>query len=234
MNIKYSSQEKQQKDAMSCGEFLKKTRLDKGYSIEKVSEETKILSSIIKDLEDNNYENLPPPVYLKGVINKYAQFLKLDSEKVINFYQQSNGRHLSSGKNDLPPKNRFFIRQSKLFLFIKDFLPKLLKWIFLTLILLYFIYEASFFVLPAKIILYSPAEDITTNQPELKIKGKVIRGKMLFVKGREVSIQENGEFNDAILLNPGLNLIEFRVVNALNRDTSVVRQIIYTPSGASE
>lgn len=234
MEIKYSSSEKQEGEAMSCGEFLKKARLDKGYSIEKISEETKILPSIIRDLENNNYENLPPPVYLRGVINKYAQFLKLDTAKIIALYQQSNGRHLSSGKGDLPPKNRFFVRQSKLFLFIKNSLPRVLKWIFGALILLYFCYEASFFILPAKIILYSPAEDITTNQPELKIKGKVIRGKMLFVKGREVSIQENGEFNDAILLNPGLNLIEFRVVNALNRDTSVVRQIIYTPSGASE
>ncbi|MDD5760701.1 MAG: helix-turn-helix domain-containing protein [Candidatus Pacebacteria bacterium] len=234
MEIKYSSQEKQQKDEISCGDFLKKARLDKGYSVEKVSEETKILSSIIKDLEGNNYENLPPPVYLKGVINKYAQFLKLDPEKVINLYQQSNGRHLSSGKNDLPPKNRFSVRQSKLFVFIKDFLPKLLKWIFLALILLYFVYEASFFILPAKIILYSPVDDLITNQPELEIAGKVIRGRKFFVKDKEVYFQENGEFNDTIILNPGLNIIEFRAINALNRDTLALRRIIYTPSEASE
>ena len=63
MTINNFSQEKQ-KEGLSCGEFLKQTRLDQGYSIEKVSEETKILSSIIKSLENNCYENLPPPVYL--------------------------------------------------------------------------------------------------------------------------------------------------------------------------
>jgi len=160
--------------------------------------------------------------------------LKLDTAKIIALYQQSNGRHLSSGKGDLPPKNRFFVRQSKLFLFIKNSLPRVLKWIFGALILLYFCYEASFFILPAKIILYSPADDLTTNQPELEIIGKLIRGKMFFVKDREVSIQEDGEFHDVIILNPGLNTIEFRAVNALNHETSLVRQIIYVPSDEGE
>jgi hypothetical protein len=228
MTIKNFSQEKQE-ESLSCGGFLKQSRLDQGYSIEKVSEETKILSSIIKNLEDDCYENLPPPVYLKGVIIKYAHFLKLDTEKTINLYQRSNGRNLFSGKNDIPPKNRFFISQPKIFLFIKNFIPKFLRFFFWGLILLYFLYEASFFVLPAKIILYSPSDDFTTNQRELEISGKVIRGKMLFIKDQEISFQDNGEFKDKIVLNPGLNNIEFKAINALNHYTLLTRQIIYAP-----
>lgn len=228
MAIKNFSQEKQE-ESLSCGEFLKQTRLDQSYSIEKVSEETKILSSIIKSLEDNCYENLPPPVYLKGVIVKYAHFLKLDKEKIINLYQQSNGRNLSSGKGDIPPKNRFFVGQPKAFLFIKNFIPRFLRFLFWGLILFYFLYEASFFVLPARIILYSPADNLTTSQRELEIYGKVIRGKMLFIKDQETSFQDNGEFKDRIILNPGLNNIEFKAINALNHSTSLIRQIIYVP-----
>jgi len=228
MAIKNFSQEKRE-ESLSCGEFLKQTRLEQGYSIEKISEETKILSSIIKSLEDNCYENLPPPVYLKGVIIKYAHFLKLDTEKTINLYQQSNGRNISSGKNDILPKNRFFVGQSKIFLFVKNFVPKFLRFLFWGLILLYFLYEASFFILPAKIILYSPADDFTTDQREFEISGRVIRGKMLFIKDQEISFQDNGEFKDRIILNPGLNNIEFKAVNALNHHTLLTRQIIYVP-----
>ncbi len=94
-----------------CGAFLKKMRQEKGWSLEKVSEETKILLSILKDLENDEYKNLPPPVYLKGVIKKYADFLRLDKEKVLRIYQKSNGRNLSSGKYDLLPKNRFLTYQ---------------------------------------------------------------------------------------------------------------------------
>jgi transcriptional regulator with XRE-family HTH domain len=222
------SQEKQEK-SLSYGEFLKKARMDQGYSIEKVSEETKILSSIIKNLEDGSYENLPPPVYLKGMIAKYAHFLKLDKEKTINLYQQSNGRNLFPGKSDIPPKNRFFVNQPKIFLFIKKFIPKFLKFLFWGLVLLYFLYEASFFVLPATIILYSPVNDFTTDQRELEISGKLIRGKVLFINDQEVSFQDNGEFKDEIILSSGINNIKFKAINALNHQTVLDRQVIYTP-----
>ncbi|MCK4805911.1 MAG: helix-turn-helix domain-containing protein [Candidatus Pacebacteria bacterium] len=216
------------KESLLCGAFLKKMRQEKGWSLEKVSEETKILLSILKDLENDEYENLPPPIYLKGVIKKYANFLKLDKEKVLGFYQKSNGRNLSSGKYDLLPKNRFLTFQSKFLSFFKNIGPKILKYLFWGFILFYFIYEASSFILPAKIILDSPDRDFTTNQAELLIIGKVIRGKRFFIKDQEVSFEENGSFNERIVLAPGINNIQFRAVNILGYETVLVRQIIYT------
>jgi len=229
MNNKYSSQEQEtKKESLLCGAFLKKVRQEKGWSLEKVSDETKILLSILKNLENDKYENLPPPVYLKGMIKEYANFLKLDEEKILKLYQKSNGRNLSSGKYDLPPKNRFLVCQSKFVSFFKNVCPKMLKYFFFCFILFYFIYEASFFILPAKIILYSPDCDFTTNQAELVISGKVIRGKRLFMKDQEISFEENGLFNERIILAPGINNIQFKAVNILGYETVLVRQIIYT------
>ena len=218
------------KESLLCGAFLKKMRQEKGWSLEKVSDETKILLSILKNLENDEYENLPPPVYLKGMIKEYANFLKLDQEKVLQLYQKSNGRNLSSGKYDLLPKNRFLTYQSKFISFFKNVCPKILKYLFWGFILFYFIYEASFFILPAKIILYSPDRDFTTNQVELVISGKVIRGKRFFMKDQEISFEENGLFNEKIILAPGINNIQFRAVNILGYETILVRQIIYTPA----
>lgn len=216
------------KESLLCGAFLKKMRQEKGWSLEKVSEETKILLSILKNLENDEYENLPPPVYLKGMIKKYANFLKLDKEKVLGLYQKSNGRNLSSGKYDLLPKNRFLTYQSKFISFSKNICPKILKCFFWGFILFYFIYEASFFILPSKIILYSPDRDSTTNQAELIISGKVIRGKRFFIKDQEISFEKDGSFNERIVLAPGINNIQFRAVNILGYETLLVRQIIYT------
>lgn len=216
------------KESLLCGAFFKKMRQEKGWSLEKVSEETKILLSILKNLENDEYENLPPPVYLKGIIKEYANFLKLDKEKILKLYQKSNGRNLSSGKYDLLPKNRFLTYQSKFISFFKNVCPKILKCFFWGFILFYFIYEASFFILPAKIILYSPDRDFTTNQEELIISGKIIRGKRFFMKDQEVSFEENGLFNERMILAPGINNIQFRAVNILGYETLLVRQIIYT------
>ena len=220
----------QSEKIVSCGEFLKKARLGKGLSIEKAAGETKILASIIKNIENDAYEDLPPSIYLKGIIKKYANFLKLDTKQILTLYQESNGRKLVSGKDDLLPENRFFKKKSKSLLFITKFLPQISKWIFFSFIFLYFIYEASFFIMPAKIILYSPAEDFTTNEPELKIVGKVIRTKVFLVKDKEIYFKKNGEFEDKIILIPGLNNIEFKAKNILNHETSIWRQIIYMPN----
>ena len=219
------------KDSLLCGAFLKKIRQEKGWTLEKVSEETRILLSALKDLENDQYKDLPPPVYLKGMIKKYADFLKLDNEKVLELYQESNGRSLSSGKYDLFPKNRFSVYQSKFISFFKNVCPKILKYFFWGLILFYFIYEASFFILPAKIILYSPDSDFTTYEQELIISGKVIRAKRFFIKEQETSFGEDGIFNEKIILAPGLNNIQFEAVNILGYSTSLIRQIIYTTSG---
>ena len=218
------------KENLLCGAFLKKMRQEKGWSLEKVSEETKILLSILKDLENDEYENLPPPVYLKGMIKEYANFLKLDKEKVLKLYQKSNGRNLSSGKHDLLPKNRFLSYQSKFISFFKNVCPKILKYLFWGFVLFYFIYEASFFILPSKIILYSPDRDFTTNQAELVISGKIIRGKRFFIKDQEISFEKDGLFNERIVLTQGINNIQFRAVNILGYETVLVRQIIYTPA----
>jgi hypothetical protein len=161
------------------------------------------------------------------VIKKYANFLKLDKEKVLGLYQKSNGRDLSSGKYDLLPKNRFLTYQSKFVSFFKNISPKILKYFFWGLILFYFIYEASSFILPAKVILYSPNRDFTTNQAELLISGKVIRGKRFFIKDQEISFEKDGSFDEKIVLAPGINNIQFRAVNILGYETVLVRQIIY-------
>lgn len=218
------------KESLLCGAFLKKMRQEKGWSLEKISEETKILLSILKDLENDKYENLPPPVYLKGVIKKYADFLKLDNKKILEIYQKSNGRNLSSGRYDLFPENRFLTYQSKFASFLKNVCPKILKCFFWGFILFYFIYEASFFILPPRIILYSPDRDFTTNQAELLISGKLIRGKRFFIKDQEISFEKDGSFSERIILAPGINNIQFKAVNVLGHETILLRQVIYTPA----
>lgn len=233
MENKHSTQQTN-KETLSCGTFLKQVRQERGLSLEKVSEETKILLSTLEALENDEYKSLPPPVYLKGMIKKYAYFLKLDEDKVLDLYQKSNGRNLFSGKYDKPPKNRFSVCQSKFISFFKNSCPRILRGLFWALILLYFIYEASFFILPAKIILYSPANDFTTSQPELIISGKVIRTKMLFINNQEIAFEKDGSFNEKIILSPGVNNIEFNTVNVLGYSTILTRQIIYTPVESSK
>ncbi len=212
---------------IKCGAYLRHIRQQRGISLEKVSEKTKILHSLLKNLEEDNYDLLPPPAYLKGIIKRYAQFLKLNPGKVVNLYQKTNGHHLQSGKNDLLPQNRFLVNQISIF----PFLRKILRWFFHNILFiiigLYFLYEILLFLLPPRIVIIAPSTDYSTNQAKIVLKGKVRRGKALFLKGKEIPLNKDGSFQEVIILSPGLNEIDLKAVNNLGKTSFAKRNIIY-------
>lgn len=71
------------------GEKLRKAREAKGLSLEQVEEATKIVRSYLQALEDEEFERLPAPVYVKGFLRNYASYLGLDAQEVLSLYSAS-------------------------------------------------------------------------------------------------------------------------------------------------
>ena len=83
------NQEQEQKvtesDTMGLlGEYLKQKRLDKNFSLEKLSQKTKISINILKSLEANDYDHLPSAAYIKGFVTSYVKVLGLPLDEAIN------------------------------------------------------------------------------------------------------------------------------------------------------
>jgi len=220
-----------QKEEASCGEYLKKIREGRGISLEKASQETKILRHLLEAIENDDYKKLPPPAFLKGIIRKYSSYLRLDENKILDFYKKCNGRKISSGENDLLPENRFIVFRPKIVFFFSSLAPKVLKFSLFLIIIIYLFFKITQFLLPAKIALYYPPEDLTVISENLVIEGRVIRGKALYFRDKEVLLDGKGVFREEIILNPGLNLLEFKALNSLGLETKIQRNIIFsTPS----
>ena len=66
------------------GDYLKQKRLDKNFSLEKLSQKTKISVNILKSLEANDFENLPSAAYIKGFVTSYVKVLGLPLPEAIN------------------------------------------------------------------------------------------------------------------------------------------------------
>ena len=62
------------------GEKLKKIRQTKGLSLEEVHKKTKIHINILKAIEGESLTNLSP-IYLKGFLKIYCNFLGLDPKE---------------------------------------------------------------------------------------------------------------------------------------------------------
>lgn len=65
------------------GEVLKQRRKELGYDYDYISQKTKIHPKILKALEDEDWGYFSSPVYLKSFLKKYAQFLNLDVEGLL-------------------------------------------------------------------------------------------------------------------------------------------------------
>jgi DnaJ-class molecular chaperone len=81
------------KDLIS-GDDLKKMRKTAGIELSEINAVTKISVSILKSMEENRIESLPPGLYLKNFLRLYAEMLQIDPQKVIDGYL----KHISSAQ----------------------------------------------------------------------------------------------------------------------------------------
>jgi cytoskeletal protein RodZ len=68
------------------GNLLRSAREAKGLSFAQVEEATKIRSAYLQALEEEAFDRLPAPVYVRGFLKNYALFLGLDAQQVLSQY----------------------------------------------------------------------------------------------------------------------------------------------------
>ena len=68
--------------AGQIGPILEKRRLEKGLSLKEVEQATKIRTRYLEGLEREDPTVLPDPVYARGFLKTYANFLGLDGERL--------------------------------------------------------------------------------------------------------------------------------------------------------
>ena len=69
------------------GELLRRTRLHYGQSLEDVAHNLNIRPRQLDAIENGDLDALPAPVYTIGFIRAYADYLKLDTQQVVNLFK---------------------------------------------------------------------------------------------------------------------------------------------------
>lgn len=70
------------------GNNLREARIRRGLSIRDVEYVTKIRSKYLEALEDDDFEVLPGPTYVRAFLRTYALFLKLDAVALVDEYRE--------------------------------------------------------------------------------------------------------------------------------------------------
>lgn len=92
----------------SLGLWLTQTRIRKRVEQKDVASNLGIDLSIIQDIEADKFNSLGPPVFVRGYLKRYAKFLNLPEQEVLEQYQ------LQSGANETPLKIIYPLCQTRM------------------------------------------------------------------------------------------------------------------------
>jgi cytoskeletal protein RodZ len=86
------------------GEILKKRREELKKDLKDIAHILKIRYDYLKAIEEDDFDRLPVPVYTRGYIRGYANFLNIDPEPIIKAYNEKISPPVVE-KPTMPPEN---------------------------------------------------------------------------------------------------------------------------------
>src|SRR5436309_15440979 len=89
------------------GNSLREARLRQQLDFPELEQETKIRSKYLQALEDEKFDVLPAPTYVKGFLRNYADALGLEGQLYVDEY---NSRFVT-GEEDIPLRPRDYQRR---------------------------------------------------------------------------------------------------------------------------
>src|SRR5215211_2083138 len=78
-----------QAEGLPIGEVLKRTRTRLKLDIGRVEKQTKIRAKYLRALENEEWDTLPGPTYVKGFLRTYATYLGLDADAIVDEYRRT-------------------------------------------------------------------------------------------------------------------------------------------------
>lgn len=196
-------------------------REDAELSIEELSKSTKIQEKYLLRLENNDFEKLPSPVYIRGFIKKWAGACNENADEIILQFERENQDLLEKGaETDTKISQPSFIITS--------------KHIILTVVLLSGIALAVFFYFNQKLVSEIPQVEVlnpvdfssVTEEDSVFIQGEVQNAEKIFIDGQEVEPQKGGNFEVRVPLSAGLNTITIKAISPAGKEVETARKIL--------
>lgn len=82
------------------GNTLREARLRRGLDILDCEAETKIRAKYLRAMEEEQFDLMPSPTYVRGFLRAYADFLDLDGRLVLDEYESRFGEYAPSIDGD--------------------------------------------------------------------------------------------------------------------------------------
>lgn len=210
----------------TIGNLLKKRRQQLGISLGDVERDLRIRRKYLEGLEENNFDLFPSVNYIKGFLQNYCRFLGLDEGKVLAiFRRQFNAEEelkLVYPGASVPldePLFKITPQRAALAAII----------VILSGFFLYLFSQLRLLTEPPPLIILDLAENVVVESPVWLLKGKTSPSARILINGKAVHVRENGEFEQKVNLEEGVNELTIEAISSNDKKTTEVRSIRYQP-----
>jgi len=187
----------------TVGTMLKEARVAKGISLVDVEKQTRIRLKFLEAIEADAYQLLPSPVYAKGFVKNYSEYLGLDSNTIMAFFRRQSE---DVRKTVILPKKAQEIESKGLRLTPGRFITILL--IGLSIIFLsYFFIQYQRLQRPPELTITKPVNESIVGEKKLDVMGETNSDTTITVNGLSVSVRGDGKFFTQVTLESGVNTI---------------------------
>lgn len=208
----------------TLGERLKKVRQEAGLSLEEVEQKIQIRKRYLEAIEQGDYSTLPGPVYIESFLKKYAEFLKVSSEFVLDLYHQQDKKVLKNKYRPDTPLSRQKLPKEII-------TPKLIRNVIIAVAILacltYLGFEVTRIFSPPDLVVASPEDFVTVHQGSIEIRGKTEPEATLTINGKRIFLDEQGDFLESINLDEGLNTITISATKKRSKANVATRHVLF-------
>ncbi|NMC52000.1 hypothetical protein GYA54_04815 [Candidatus Kuenenbacteria bacterium] len=176
----------------------------------------------LEAIESGEWQVLPGEVYARNFLRRYAVFLGLSGEKILQKFKDE-----TRNQNFWPrvQNYRFGIIPKKFFN-----LPKFLKNIGVGIVAITVVFYLGFqtwsLLKPPRIEVLYPEDNYVSRAGEIKMLGRAENGSIVTINGETVMIDKSGFFTIDINLNKGLNVIKLEAKKKYGRNAVVFRSVV--------
>lgn len=204
---------------LTLGEKLKRLRSERRISLSEVSRATKIQIGYLVRLEEDQYDKLPADVYVKGFLRSYADFLGIESQVLIRWFEKERGIKMNLEKSRQPEKKVRKIKPVKVSAYVLT--PKKMAVVFSLLLLLaggFYLYrEIGSFASAPRLVVLTPQNNTQVNGNSVTVTGVTDKDARLFINDQPVLVNDDGKFNEELAMQSGVNNINVKSVNKFDK-----------------
>ncbi len=208
--------------APTLGEKLYQVRQAQELSLEEISSKVKVKKEYLEYLEKGQYDLLPSAVFVENYLKVYSQFLHLPWDKVKQVYQEEQ---LAFKQSPEPPKQSAK-HHGRPALLLPKFITLALVFIILLVFFIYLGLQINNFLQPPSLELSSPTDNITIDERFIEVTGKTAPEAQILINNQEIAVDKEGQFNELVSLQPGLNTLEITAKTKHSREQVVYKQIV--------